>query len=422
MSISGATNSTNPTSIAPPILTSQDKVLSDIIAKHFTVVFQNVAEFEEAEVILLAESHNEPFHREWNAKLIDASIRPHDIVLVEYIPGMASFSGQVSKVKSNLTIDGWDHPCRLEDDRRRYKTFCRFLEAIEALLFKPDSHTNWLTEIGKLIKCYPQYRSWDKPFFQQEIKRDFGRYTKEEQPKIAEALICNIAIEWGDYFEAGVGATLASRNDHMVDQIAAHSFAGRRIYVIAGGRHLIDENNGLNPNWDAEASRAITALREGLNGKKYIILDPIRNPNDGSYALYKFKEKWNSYSTDERIKTVGSAAAALPFVPIIGARMGYRALKRELTPFHPSDLKSGCYTREYVCYLNLVERFIYKDLDALYFAEGICKKYNQPLRESERNIRNEIRVKIEIVNYAKKNCIASVSILGRHIILNSPFK
>lgn len=436
MSISTATNSTTDPRISttnvPPKLSCQNKVIEEIIAKQFTVAFQNVSEFEQAEVVLLGETHNEPFHRVSNGMLLDAAYRPQDIVLVENVPGYASRSKQVSAVERDITIAGWDHPRRLEAESSHTQSFSTFLKVIENLCFKPISRSDWLIKLGDLIKCYPQYRPQEEAYYRQEIEKEFGHYPKEEQTKIAELLICSISTEWLDFIYDYLDSTIPLRNECMIDQISSHSFSGRRVFVIAGNTHFTPP---LKKELFVESARGLEILHSGLAGKKYVILQPKRNSKEESYIRYIIKKKWSSYSQSEKViavaATTGLTLLATALLPIVGGVMGARTLKRKLTPFHPTDLKCKKYDIRGLLnnYQELFSRYCYMDFDDFKLAEAICGKYNQPLategyfsslmKEEIEALKTEMDAEIKKNQEAINNAKASITFLGTTILFGS---
>jgi hypothetical protein len=84
--------------------------IKKIIDENYRSVEKNVDHLDEAEVILLGETHTRQDHRKINAKLIDALSEPSDCLFVE--DGESSphpeQSKQIQYIRKRLTTRGWD--------------------------------------------------------------------------------------------------------------------------------------------------------------------------------------------------------------------------------------------------------------------------------------------------------------------------
>lgn len=385
---------------------SDDENIAQLIDKHFDVKFQNISKIEEAQVILLGDHHGDQHYRTINSMLIKQLYQPQDIVLVEAPQEYCSFSRQITKFETGINISGWDHPNRISDTSLFTMRFQKFLALAEDIRLD-----DWLNWIGEVIKLYPQNREMEEAYYLQQIQTDFGHYTKKERPVIAKAILSSIAIEWADYLFNYIGSTFVQRNLHMVDQINAHYFTDRKVFVIAGRHHLFEPED---TKLDQRRIDGIEKLHSGLAGKKFLILTakqtPIPSPPASNFDL--LKSYWQKSNWQDRTKIVagglGIGLISLVALPIIGVGV----LIRKFQPFIPSDLDDGdTDVRPLIAKYALLGFHYYQNSKEMKIGDVISSKYNQEIDQSERIVRKNVEEAYEESRRPKSKLLSLIGII-----------
>lgn len=199
---------------------SIEAVINDVCCDiHYT---NGVAGIEEAEVILFGESHFDLKHKELEASIINQLFRPGDIVLVEGFPQNNSINPEkILKIKreklllsDHVQIDGWE---------------------------------NWDSYVSSGVVLNQLF---DLRLLFQKARND---HKLSSELRLSDGQSAAIIKEWHK--------NSLERSHHMIDAIKKAKAKANRIFVIAGGTHLIDDGKESDESFKFHALRYLKGFR-----------------------------------------------------------------------------------------------------------------------------------------------------------------
>lgn len=262
------------------------------ILQNYDVHSRTVDRIEDAEYILLGETHTNVTHQELNSKLVQELYRPQDIILYECSSDEPVDVDQLPFLDIPYTRKGWDHPIIRKEI---HKNFCKMRIVLMAANFLDENHAT-LEKVRSLIELYPQFQKTDD--FLEETEKDFGGLSQDELDAVARVILYSVANEWIQFDYHHIFDTFTERNISLVEQLNENYFDGRRVFAVAGSLHYIPSKTLQGRNQECLA-RGQEILNEDLKTKKYVIL----NPKSQASII------WNSMSTVKKIIFV------LTFIP-----------------------------------------------------------------------------------------------------------
>ena len=220
------------------------------INENYTVEFQseNLSSPEEAEIVLLCETHSDEIIMSRNAQLIDLFVEKSKWVLVEGVPSMVEIdqrkNPQSCYVKGSVEVMGWDRgtvpsvlgcspkltEAFLEKDRRQAEFLLK--------RFGPKDSMNE-EEVETLESEFMEFVFQLLDAMQEEENFDFMERT------------------WNSF---------QGRNQAMIETLEKTKHSMSQRFVIAGEFHLVEKEGSNDPR------TSITPLRDYLRDKKAVIL------------------------------------------------------------------------------------------------------------------------------------------------------
>ncbi len=355
---------------------------AELLSRNFEVKAKNVAKFEDAEFIFVGDIHSDPILNKKFSWLVNTLARPKlDTILIEGKDGEESpefpLDLMFNSFDVNLNVKGWDknntfiyqccnnwektidliETCDLNNSS--LDELKAMMQNIQELLRIPKSSQS-LLEMRSLLTDLKSLHLFPKvlPAVEALINEVLPQYIQGLQEETVESeyrkkfkLACFLCLVACSSIVDMVIliSEMISRNAAMVKNTLNAKATSEKVYIHAGSLHLFNSSSAdsadllhlfsSSKNYSDWFKIGQNMVKEGIRGKKYVILMPNTSTADlGEIEQGLSKTMWSNVATTlkEIAKNIALGCLAIKIKHLAQAFFSFES-PRIITNYLPSD-------------------------------------------------------------------------------------